>query len=265
MKDNSLDVVNQFFGAEAQYFYDHYAKYDPKRRIEITLADKSIYETVMNMNVPSVQKDIIMMQGKAVTDSLNGTVILCNDIEKDGIQVIFSLQALVNYLQNDDIATPLGTINHELTHANDFADFAEYLGVTDTETIMRNENWFTVQMWSEFHARRNGFLRALNVITNNTLQFPEDYLENEIELIRNMWNKSREQNELYELMQLCGRYSILEEVFTGKTKGFNEEMLNRVYSGLKLLVCNRIYSFCKTHKTFDDFIEDIDSFKALIS
>ena len=37
-----------------------------------------IYETVMNMNVPSVQKDIIMMQGKAVTDSLNGTVAYAN-------------------------------------------------------------------------------------------------------------------------------------------------------------------------------------------
>lgn len=44
MEDNSLDILNQFFGSEVQYFYDHYAKYDPNRKIEVTIAADSIYE-----------------------------------------------------------------------------------------------------------------------------------------------------------------------------------------------------------------------------
>lgn len=154
---------------------------------------------------------------------------------------------------------------HLKTHANDFMDFAEHLGTNDSETVMHDELWFTVQMWSEFHARRNGFLRVLNAATNNTLQFPEDYMANEIALIRSMWNERREENELYELMQLCGRYSILEELFPDETNGFNEDMLKGVYSGMKLFVCNRIYKFCTEHKTFDVFIKDAEKLRSLIS
>ncbi len=264
MGNNSLDILNQFFGSEVSYFYNHYAKLDPNRKIEITLAD-SIYETVMQLNMSKSQKDIIIMQGKYRTDSLNGTVILCNDIKQDGVQVVFSLKALAQYMSNNDVLTPIGTINHEFTHANDFVDFAEYLGVTDSEAIIRSENWFTVQMWSEFHARRNGFLRVLKAATNETLSFPEGYAEHELELIRTMWREKLEENELYELMQLCGRYSVIEEVFPEEVTSFNEDMLNGVYSGIKLCVCNQIYSFCEKHKSFDEFINDIDILKSLIT
>lgn len=104
-----------------QYFYDHYAKYDPNRKIEVTIAADSIYETAMSLDIPSMQKEILLIQGKEVTDRLNGTVILCNDIEKDGIQIILSQHA---FLHKDDGLTLVGTVNHEFTHANDFIDFA---------------------------------------------------------------------------------------------------------------------------------------------
>ena len=74
MEDNSLDILNQFFGSEVQYFYDHYAKYDPNRKVEVTIAADSIYETAMSLDIPSMQKEILLMQGKEVTDRLNGAV-----------------------------------------------------------------------------------------------------------------------------------------------------------------------------------------------
>lgn len=255
------DIIQQLFNAEAQYFYDHYAQYDPARKIGITISE-SIYDTIMQLDLSETQKNIIDMQGENITDSLNGSVVLCRDMNSDGVQVIFSMHS---FKYNDGGLTLLGTINHELTHANDFMDFAEHLGTNDSETVMHDELWFTVQMWSEFHARRNGFLRVLNAATNNTLQFPEDYMANEIALIRSMWNERREENELYELMQLCGRYSILEELFPDETNGFNEDMLKGVYSGMKLFVCNRIYKFCTEHKTFDVFIKDAEKLRSLIS
>ena len=265
MENNSRDILDQFFGSEVNYFYKHYAKIDSNRKIEITLAADSIYETVMQLNVSKTQKNIIIRQGKDVTDSLNGTVILCNDIERDGVQVIFSLKSFAHYLSNNDVFTPIGTINHEFTHANDFIDFAEYLGVTDSESVLKNENWFAVQMWSEFHARRNGFLRVLNAATNETLSFPEGYAEHELELIRTKWKERLEENELYELMQLCGRYSVIEEIFSDKVTGFKEDMLKGVYSGIKLYICNQIYSFCKNHKSFNEFVDEIDIFGSLIT
>ena len=265
MDNNTHAVLNQFFGAEIQYFYNHYAKEDPKRKIEIVLAAESIYEAIMHQNISKIQKSIIEKQGKRVTDNLNGLVILCKDISRDGIKVLFSLQAIGDYLSKDDYFTPLGTIIHEFTHANDFIDFAEYLGETDSEVVMSNEYWFTVQMWSEFHARRNGFLRVLNAATNETLSFPEDYYEHEIELIRTRWKKQLEENELYELMQLCGRYSVIEEVFSDKTSGFNNDLLKGVYSGAKLFVGNQIYRFCKDHQSFEVFVNDMDDLKSLIT
>ena len=261
MEDNSLDILNQFFGSEVQYFYDHYAKYDPNRKIEVTIAADSIYKTAMSLDIPSMQKEILLMQGKEVTDRLNGTVILCNDIEKDGVQIILSQHA---FFHKDDGLTLVGTVNHEFTHANDFIDFAYHINTTDSELVMRHDNWFPLQMWSEYHARHNGFLRVLNAATGGTLEYPDEYLEHELELIKSNWRSQRDENELYELMQLCGRYSVLEDLYPEKLKGFYEDMLKGEYSGVKLFICNQIYKFCKSHSDFETFIDDIDKFKSLI-
>ena len=261
VKENNLDILKQFFESEVQYFYGHYAKYNPERKIDVTIAD-SIFETANKFAIPNIQKEALEIQGKTVTDALNGTVILCNDIKKDGVQIIISKQAV---LRDDGGLTLVGTINHEFTHANDFMDFADYLGTTDSESIMSNNYWYTMQMWSEFHARRNGFLRVLNAATGGTLEYPEDYMEHELRLIKSNWRDNRDANELYELMQLCGRYSVLEELYPQKLKGFVEDMLSGEYSGSKVLVCDRLYQFCKEHTDFERFINNIDVFKSLIS
>ena len=262
MEDNGLDFLNNFFSSEVNYFYEHYAEYDSNRIIEVTIATDSIYETAMHLNIPDIQKDILTMQGKDVTDSLNGTVVLCKNLKDDGVQIIISQHAL---LRDDGGITLIGTINHEFTHANDFFDFAEYLGITDSESVMQNDYWYSVQMWSEFHARRNGFLRAFTATTGDTLEYPDDYLIHEIELIKSNWRDRRGENELYELMQLCGRYFVLEELYPDRVIGFSEDMLKGEYSGIKLFVCNKIYEFCKTHSDFERFINDIDVFKSLIA
>ena len=261
MEDSSQDIINQFFNGEIQYFYDHYADYDPNHIIEVRIAE-SIYEAALHLSIPDVQRETLMQQGKKVTDSLNGTVILLKDLEVDGLQIILSQHS---FKYNDGGLTLIGTINHEFTHAIDFLDFAKHLGISDSEAVMRDDDWFTLQMWSEFHARRNGFLRVLDAATGGTLEYPDDYLEHELELIRSKWKTQRDSNELYELMQLCGRYAVLEELYPDRINGFYNDMLKGEYSGVKLYICNRIYDFCKNHKSFKEFINDKDDLKTLIS
>lgn len=88
------DIIQQLFNAEAQYFYDHYAQYDPARKIGITISE-SIYDTIMQLDLSETQKNIIDMQGENITDSLNGSVVLCRDMNSDGVQVIFSLNTMM--------------------------------------------------------------------------------------------------------------------------------------------------------------------------
>lgn len=261
MGDNSQDILKQFFDIELQYFYNHNADYNSNRKIEITIAE-SIYKTALHLSIPDILKDTLMTYGKDLIDNLNGTVVLLKDLKEEGVQVILSKHA---FMYNDNGQTLAGTISHELTHAHDFLDFADYLGTTNSELVMQNDIWYTLQMWSEFHARRNGFLRVLDVITGGTLDYPDDYLERELELIRSRWKSQRDADELYELMQLCGRYYVLEDLYSDKVNGFCEDMIKDEYHGLKLYVCNEIYEFCKTHTDFEKFIKDKDLLKTLIS
>ena len=259
-KKDAQQMLEQFFGGEVNYFYQHFAEYDPDRKINITLSD-SIFDAAMSMDLPIKQQEILRLQGKDVTDSLNGSVVLCKDMDRDGIQIIFSRRAF----EYDDGVTLLGTINHEYTHANDFFDFARYLGTSDSDEIISNEYWRTLGLWSEFHARRNGFRRVLGAATGEKYAFPPDYMENEIQLLKERWQKSYLQDELYELMQMCGRYSVLEELDPGALSGFDVDMLQGFYSGMKRFVAGKIYRFCMLHTDFDSFIKDADVFRLLVS
>ncbi|MBE6028788.1 MAG: hypothetical protein E7226_01325 [Clostridiales bacterium] len=90
-------------------------------------------------------------------------------------------------------------------------------------------------------------------------------MENEIQLFRERWQKTYLQDELYELMQMCGRYSVLEELDSKDLSGFDADMLQGVYAGMKRFVAGRIYRFCASHTDFDSFIKEIDVFRSLVS
>lgn len=255
-----LHIEKELLQSEADYFY---ANHHDKNRdiIQVNIVLGSIYDAAMNLELADEQKNILSLQGKDITDSLNGTVVLCKDIKRDGVHVIISQRPFYSI----DNGTVFGTINHELTHANDFVDFANRIRTTESDLIMRNDYWHTLHMWSEFHARRNGFLRILKIAGGEATSFDDDFAIGEINLIREKWIELKDENELYELMQLCGRYSVIEELFSDKVSGFEKDLLEGVYSGIKLYICNQIYNFCKTHTSFDSFFEDKAVLKRLIT
>ena len=257
-----INLIEKLFASEINYFYNNYSDFDESKKIIISIAAESIYDLIMSMRIPQVQKDIIGSQGKLVTDSLNGSVVLGNDIEEDGVHAIFSLKALE---YEDGGLTFCGTVNHEYTHANDFIDFARFLGVSNANLILRNDKWFSVQMWSEYHARRNGYYRVLDLNTGGEWVFPENYDKELLLLTKKLWVNNRMENELYELMQVCGRYSILEDLFPKTINDFDRDILENVCDGEKRYACNCIYDFCVNHKNFNTFIKDIDLFSCLLN
>ena len=252
--------LESFLTNELIYFYRNFHQYNQEHKIGFSIAT-SIYDAASKLDICQGQRIRLEVQGKANTDILNGTVILLRDLSDNGVQIILSK---AGFLREKDSYSIRGTISHEYTHAEDFFDYADWLGISSSDEVFEQRSLFTMQMRSEYHARRNGFTRVNDYVFGDNWMFDEEQTAEELALFRNAWIQGQKYDELYELMQVCGRYAVLEERNVSGLKNFDQDILCGTAESKKRILFNKIYNFCREHNTIDELMPDVNVLYSLI-
>ncbi|MGN6712903.1 hypothetical protein [Anaerocolumna jejuensis] len=187
---------------------------NPNARIQLSIVD-NIYERCLEVVVDDLTKRLIIKNKDTYE---NGTVVPGKCLD-DIINVVIS-----NKVFEYDEFTWKGTIHHELTHAYDYYDFANYLEVEYMSEIYKNKYYNCFISWSEFHARRVGFMHIWNSFYNES-NYNEGKENAQISFQQHILylNKNiNTSNALYEFMQFCGRYSVFNDLYPNEFSDFDK-------------------------------------------
>lgn len=146
--DTNMDTnttLSNILQEELLYFYNHIRDYDEKRNIDTAIVD-DVYAKVLEYDMCVAQKDAVMKIGAALNNS-NGTVIFAPTRDKTTL-VVLSKQVL----PKKDLNDVHGTVLHELTHAHDFYDYADFLQISDHNAL------FNSQYYNAFFTGQNFML-----------------------------------------------------------------------------------------------------------
>ncbi len=116
---DSNTILSNILQEEIQYFYNYIRDFDEKRIIDIAMVD-DVYDKILEYDMCDVQKKAVMKSG-TVLNNTNGTVILAPSRDKTTLVVLSK-----KVLPQKDPDEVRGTVIHELTHAHDFYDYADF-------------------------------------------------------------------------------------------------------------------------------------------
>lgn len=197
---------------------------------EILVTD-CIYDKSIELCGSEKQKKDFMEE-KEWVKQLNGTVVLGKTLQ-DTIYVLIDAKTF-----EYDNYTWRGTVFHELTHACDFYEFGKHFKYSMVDDMYKDEYFPSLKLWSEFHARKNGFKCIWKFIYNNIT-----YTE-KIRLARQnfeLWIDELQKNfDSYQLMQYLGRFSVINELFPNIFQKPCEEQC-----------INKLFRFLQDNKDFD--------------
>lgn len=153
---DSNTILSNILQEEIQYFYNYIRDFDEKRIIDIAMVD-DVYDKILEYDMCDVQKKAVMKSG-TVLNNTNGTVILAPSRDKTTLVVLSK-----KVLPQKDPDEVRGTVIHELTHAHDFYDYADFLQISDYNELFDSQYYNAFFLWTEFHARRNGYKRFIEL------------------------------------------------------------------------------------------------------
>lgn len=219
------------------------------RRLELALNDKD-------------KKDVT--HNKEFIENVNGTIVMPMD-NKDIFYILISNKVLKdNYIF-------IGTVIHELTHIYDYIDFAKTFCNNNFREIDNHSLSQPFYFWTEFNARRYGYLYLRETILSN-VEMNEDEQINHIKIIeypmhyKNLqadlqkYKESKDERKyIYDIIQFMGRIYVWEKSFPNELKIDNlvPDYLISVY-GKKIL---NLYFTLKSMIDFDTAISMIDELK----
>ena len=92
--------------------------------IDIAMVD-DVYSKILEYDMCNAQREAVLESGTSLNDS-NGTVIFAPTRDKTTLVVMSK-----KVLPQKDLDEVHGTILHELTHAHDYYDYADFLQIAD--------------------------------------------------------------------------------------------------------------------------------------
>ena len=204
-------------------------------------------------------KDLkVVEQNKIQLMENNGTVVLSKNIEDDHLVLIS--KSVFNYGD----ATWNGTIHHEFTHVYDLYNLLEFLGICDPDKLYDYAFYNNFVLWSEYHARINGFSRVLDLCYNDNRMIVLDK-SNFIEMMRTRLKNTYETNAAkYELVQLIARHVVLQQYTNNSLKPFHKTVLTDIVNNHDIPKIIKIYKFLGKYDTFHKFQNHIKTFHELM-
>lgn len=250
-------ILSNILQEELQYFYNHIRDYDETRNIDTAMVD-DVYAKVLEYDMCDVQKEAVMRAGVTLNNS-NGTVIFAPTRDKTTL-VVLSKQVL----PQKDLDEVHGTILHELTHAHDYYDYADFLQITDHNAIFDSRYYNAFFYWTEFHARRIGYKRFIEYKFRKGWKQFKKHREEFLEGIKANFLIHSSKGRLYDLMQAAGRYYTFIELCPSHAEDFKEDILEGNVETELINILNEVYHFLANNSEFEDLKKNIAIFDGLL-
>ena len=189
-------------------------------------------------------------------------------LRQDGVFCILINTDKVNQYLAENTNEYIGTLAHELTHTSDYYKMALKENIDSYDTLKTIGKYTPFQMWSEFHARREGytFLLAFTELANGTAD--KDFHLNWIQTkeapfqwdyYRRMCAVGDSWMKLYLTMQFLGRYTVWNEQFPDS---FNSWTIKKDSGGAMWMV--RLFEFLREHKTLEEIYPYWEEFREVL-
>lgn len=254
---DSNTILSNIIQEEIQYFYNHIRDYDEKRIIDIAMVD-DVYEKALEYDMCDVQKEAVMKAGIALNDS-NGTVIFAPSRDKTTLVVLSK-----KVLPQKDLDEVHGTVLHELTHAHDYYDYADYLQISDYNVLFGSQYYNAFFFWTEFHARRIGYKRFIEYKFRKGWKQFKKYKYEILEGIKANFSIYSSKGRLYDFMQAAGRYYVFMELCPSHTENFKGDILDGNVEPNLINILNEVYYFLAENNEFKQFVNNIQTFDKLL-
>ena len=257
---NQNDVLNELYDMiqeELIYFYNHIRTYDAERSIDIIFSD-NVYETALEYDMCDVHKTAVIKNGSEL-DNLNGTVILAPSKDKVTLVVLSK-----KTLPKRSVAEVRGTLIHELTHAHDYYDYAEFLEISDYNELFDSQYYNAFYYWTEFHARRIGYRRFIECIFEKEWKQLRKHRYELVDGIKANFLIYTDKGRVYDFMQASGRYCAFLELCSSYTPNFKEDILKDTVDSRLIDTLVEIYDFLSENQKFEDFVNNIATFDGLL-
>ena len=172
-------------------------------------------------------------------------------------------------LTEDKTMAWVGTLAHEITHAIDYHQMALRENLDCYDPLLEARDYLMFQMWSEFHARRQGytFLRdffKLDEDDSTKNDRVEYVVKTELPLkIKHFFADYHDtDNAVLQInftMQFLGRFSVWCDLFP---ETFNNSFIRAVFEANPWLYT--IYSFLKQNTAFDDVYPKLNEMRQIL-
>ncbi|MCI6242357.1 MAG: hypothetical protein MR646_03510 [Agathobacter sp.] len=185
--------------------------------------------------------------------------------EREGkFTIVISYYYLLDSCQRDDFQW-VGTLVHEMTHVQDYVEYADMHDMKSYDKIQRRIEHRPFALWTEFNAKAKGYFFM------SKYQYSESYtdiydkthtdfiLQKELPFQIKAFNKScsaaegNMDEQLYSTMQFLGRYSVWENLFPNI---FDKNMREKVMEGNKQMY--NLYLFLIEHQKLEDADKEWD-------
>lgn len=250
-------ILRNILQEELQYFYTHIRNYDEKRKIDTAIVD-DVYTKALEYDMCDTQKEAVLKAGSTLNNS-NGTVIFAPSKDKTTL-VALSKQVL----PQKDLDEVHGTILHELTHAHDFYDYADFLQINDYNALFDSQYYNAFFYWTEFHARRIGYKRFIEYKFRKSWKQFKKHRNDFLEGIKANFSIYSDKGRLYDFMQAAGRYYTFINLCPSHSENFKEDILNDNIETDLIDILNEIYHFLDKNSEFSYFINNIAIFNDLL-
>jgi len=190
-------------------------------------------------------------------DNLVGLTVLPHAVDKP-IDVLID----ANYISNDNAW--LGTIAHELTHAGHYYQLAMKESLDCYDPLILVTQWskhWLFQMWSEFHARKNGdtFIQCLLKEGGTAPVLNADW-QSDIEEYQKEYATSNTLHKIciYEMMLFLGSISARCDFFP---EILDSDTLKKLFSANPRL--KRVLTFSQQYDTLETVYPRLDELKQI--
>lgn len=236
--------------AQVKSFYAQRSKISHRDQVKHVITD-DVFSKRLELAQTDVDK-AKTIEGKAFLQEVNGTVVW-GKTNNDTMTVIIASKVF-----QFDLYTWKGTVHHEYTHAHDYWDLADYLGITEMDAIYDYEFYYPFKWWSEYHARKAG---ASNVYR---FLYPKAPFSEVIRICNQSFadicKRLKTANSIDEAVQEFGRYSALKGIYGNKMP--NLQTAIEKYGVLQSLVS--VGDFLHSHQEFALIQDELEQFQKLV-
>lgn len=188
---------------------------------EPVIPDYQIVEDIANKYL-DLRPDVLEKSAVSVEslNSYNGFAVPPKEIDGT-FTVLINKNVLVENVQNKRMDW-VGTIAHETTHVQDFAQYAQMIGAKDYEEVLSINKHGMFNIWTEIHARSKGYFFTRKYTLG------EEFMKSKL-LIQDIKNR-----------EIPTQWDMLYEKYHATDNGYEQAYLVAQYIG-RLFTLQQLY------------------------